>query len=105
MSLSTHLADIYLEELEKVLALPEVSEVSHLVLLVVVDHSNEIAQMPPCPPLTTLCNFIMPYPNPNSPFQTPRLGLQTHNLRPHYRLGTKSTKYILPKYSGWMLCR
>jgi hypothetical protein len=52
MSLSTHLADIYLEELEKVLALPEVSEVSHLVLLVVVDHSNEIAQMPPCPPLT-----------------------------------------------------
>jgi hypothetical protein len=33
MSLSTHLADIYLEELEKVLALPEISEVCALLLV------------------------------------------------------------------------
>ena len=104
MSLSTHLADIYLEELEKVLALPEDSDVSVPDSWLSAD-TDELAQMPSRPTPTTTRNLTMPHPHPNGPLQTPRLGIQTHNFRPHYRPSTVQAKYDIPTHSVWMLCR
>lgn len=104
MSLSTHLADIYLEELEKVLALPEDSDVSVSDSRWSAD-TDELAQMPSRPTPTTIRNPLMPHSHPNGPLQTPRLGIQTHNLRPHYRPSTVQAKYDIPTHSGWMLYR
>lgn len=104
MSLSTHLADIYLEELEKVLALPEDSDVSVPNWGWSAD-TDELAQMPSRPTPTTVRYPLMPHSHPNGPLQTPRLGIQTHNRRSHYRPSTVQAKYDIPTHSGWMLCR